>query len=169
LIVDNTAMQMVMRPEQFDLLLMPNLYGDIISDLAAGLWGAWASCRAPTSGTSTRCLKAVHGSAPDIAGKGIANPTAIMMSGAMMLDHLGEIDAAARLRNAVERVYQEGHHLTGDVGGTAIDRRVHRCGGTEPRVRRLVCRESLSEYRSRALRFRIAPSRSGWRSSDPRG
>ncbi len=119
LIVDNTAMQMVMRPEQFDLLLMPNLYGDIVSDLAAGLVGGLGIVPGANVGDEYAVFEAVHGSAPDIAGKGIANPTAIMMSGAMMLDHLGEIDAAGRLRSAIERVYQEGHHLTRDVGGTA--------------------------------------------------
>ena len=119
LIVDNTAMQMVMRPEQFDLLLMPNLYGDIISDLAAGLVGGLGIVPGANIGEQYAVFEAVHGSAPDIAGKGIANPTAIMMSGAMMLDHLGEIDAAARLRSAIEQVYKTGRHLTGDVGGTA--------------------------------------------------
>jgi isocitrate dehydrogenase (NAD+) len=119
LIVDNTAMQMVMRPEQFDLLLMPNLYGDIISDLAAGLVGGLGIVPGANIGEQYAVFEAVHGSAPDIAGKGIANPTAIMMSGAMMLDHLGEIDAAARLRGAIEQVYKTGRHLTGDAGGTA--------------------------------------------------
>jgi isocitrate dehydrogenase (NAD+) len=119
LIVDNTAMQMVMRPEQFDLLLMPNLYGDIISDLAAGLVGGLGIVPGANIGEQYAVFEAVHGSAPDIAGKGIANPTAIMMSGAMMLDYLGEIDAATRLRTAIERVYKDGRHLTGDVGGAA--------------------------------------------------
>ncbi len=119
LIVDNTAMQMVMRPEQFDLLLMPNLYGDIVSDLAAGLVGGLGIVPGANIGEQYAVFEAVHGSAPDIAGKGIANPTAIMMSGAMMLDYLGELQAAARLRTAIEKVYQEGRHLTGDVGGTA--------------------------------------------------
>jgi isocitrate dehydrogenase (NAD+) len=119
LIVDNTAMQLVMRPEQFDLLLMPNLYGDIISDLAAGLVGGLGIVPGANIGEEYAVFEAVHGSAPDIAGKGIANPTAIMMSGAMMLDYLGELDAAARLRGAIEQVYQAGRHLTGDAGGTA--------------------------------------------------
>lgn len=119
LIVDNTAMQLVMRPEQFDLLLMPNLYGDIISDLAAGLVGGLGIVPGANIGEEYAVFEAVHGSAPDIARKGIANPTAIMMSGAMMLDYLGELAAAARLRGAIEQVYQTGRHLTGDAGGTA--------------------------------------------------
>jgi isocitrate dehydrogenase (NAD+) len=119
LIVDNTAMQLVMRPEQFDLLLMPNLYGDIISDLAAGLVGGLGIVPGANIGEQYAVFEAVHGSAPDIAGKGIANPTAIMMSGAMMLDYLGEIEAARRLREAIEQVYQQGRHLTGDAGGSA--------------------------------------------------
>jgi len=119
LIVDNTAMQLVMRPQQFDLLLMPNLYGDIISDLAAGLVGGLGIVPGANIGAEYAVFEAVHGSAPDIAGKGIANPTAIMMSGAMMLDYLGEIEAAKRLRGAIEQVYRDGRHLTGDAGGTA--------------------------------------------------
>jgi len=119
LIVDNAAMQMVMRPEQFDLLLMPNLYGDIISDLAAGLVGGLGIVPGANIGDEYAVFEAVHGSAPDIAGKGVANPTAIMLSGAMMLDHLGETAAAARLRRAIEGVYEEGRRLTVDAGGGA--------------------------------------------------
>ena len=122
LIVDNTAMQLVMRPEQFDVLLMPNLYGDIISDLAAGLVGGLGIVPGANMGDEHAVFEAVHGSAPDIAGKGIANPTALLQSGVLMLLHLGEHAAADRIRAATEAVYAEGKHLTGDVGGTATTR-----------------------------------------------
>lgn len=119
LIVDNASMQLVMRPEQFDVLLMPNLYGDIVSDLAAGLVGGLGIVPGANMGEKHAIFEAVHGSAPDIAGKGIANPTALMLSSAMMLEHLGERTAAGRLRNAIEAVYTEGRHLTRDTGGQA--------------------------------------------------
>ncbi len=118
LIVDNTAMQLVIRPETFDVLVMPNLYGDIISDLAAGLVGGLGIVPGANLGTDHAVFEAVHGSAPDIAGKDLANPTALMQSAALMLAHLGEPDAAKRLQAAVEWVYAEGRHLTPDVGGT---------------------------------------------------
>jgi isocitrate dehydrogenase (NAD+) len=119
LIVDNAAMQLVMRPETFDILLLPNLYGDIVSDLAAGLVGGLGLAPGANIGDEHAVFEAVHGSAPDIAGKGIANPTALMLSSIMMLNHLGELDAAQRLQAAVEKVYEEGKHLPGDVGGSA--------------------------------------------------
>lgn len=119
LIVDNASMQLVMRPETFDILLLPNLYGDIVSDLAAGLVGGLGLVPGANMGEEIAVFEAVHGSAPDIAGKGIANPTALMQSAVMMLEHLGEVDAARRLQNAIERVYQEGKHVTPDVGGAA--------------------------------------------------
>jgi isocitrate dehydrogenase (NAD+) len=119
LIVDNASMQMVMRPEQFDVLLMPNLYGDIVSDLAAGLVGGLGIVPGANMGVKDAVFEAVHGSAPDIAGKGLANPTALMQSAAMMLRHLGEREAAVKLQAALEQVYAEGKHLTRDVGGTA--------------------------------------------------
>jgi isocitrate dehydrogenase (NAD+) len=118
LIVDNTAMQMVVRPETFDVLVMPNLYGDIISDLAAGLVGGLGIVPGANLGVNHAVFEAVHGSAPDIAGKDLANPTALMQSAALMLAHLGEDAAAKRLQAAVEWVYAEGRHLTPDVGGT---------------------------------------------------
>jgi isocitrate dehydrogenase (NAD+) len=117
LIVDNTAMQMVVRPETFDVLVMPNLYGDIISDLAAGLVGGLGIVPGANLGVNHAVFEAVHGSAPDIAGKDLANPTALMQSAALMLNHMGESDAARRLQAAVEWVYAEGKHLTPDVGG----------------------------------------------------
>jgi len=119
LIVDNAAMQLVIRPETFDILLLPNLYGDIVSDLAAGLIGGLGLAPGANIGDEHAVFEAVHGSAPDIAGKGIANPTALMLSSIMMLNHLGELDAAANLQNAIEHVYAEGKHLPGDVGGSA--------------------------------------------------
>jgi isocitrate dehydrogenase (NAD+) len=119
LIVDNACMQLVMRPETFDLLVMPNLYGDIISDLAAGLVGGLGMVPGANLGDRHAIFEAVHGTAPDIAGKGLANPTALIQSAVLMLAHLGEREASARLQNALERVYAEGKHLTGDVGGKA--------------------------------------------------
>jgi isocitrate dehydrogenase (NAD+) len=119
LIVDNACMQLVMRPETFDLLVLPNLYGDIVSDLAAGLVGGLGIVPGANLGEHHAIFEAVHGSAPDIAGKGLANPTALMQSAALMLAHLGERDAARGLQAAIEKVYAEGRHLTGDVGGSA--------------------------------------------------
>ena len=119
LIVDNASMQLVIRPEQFDILLLPNLYGDIVSDLAAGLVGGLGVVPGANLGERHAVFEAVHGSAPDIAGQGIANPTAMMLSGAMMLAHLKEHNAANRLCSAVESVYAERRHLTKDVGGSA--------------------------------------------------
>jgi len=119
LIVDNASMQLVMRPETFDILLLPNLYGDIVSDLAAGLVGGLGIVPGANIGEAHAVFEAVHGSAPDIAGQGKANPTALMLSAVMLLTHLGESNAAHTLQSAVEAVYREGKHLTGDVGGTA--------------------------------------------------
>ena len=119
LIVDNAAMQLVMHPETFDLLLMPNLYGDIVSDLVAGLVGGLGIVPGSNMGEQCAMFEAVHGSAPDIAGKGIANPTALMQSAVLMLAHLGEQAASSRLQTAIERVYAEGKHLTPDVDGSA--------------------------------------------------
>jgi isocitrate dehydrogenase (NAD+) len=119
LIVDNACMQLVMRPETFDLLVLPNLYGDIISDLTAGLVGGLGIVPGANIGDHHAIFEAVHGTAPDIAGKGLANPTALMQSAVLMLAHLGERDASVRLHNAIYRAYAEGRHLTGDVGGNA--------------------------------------------------
>ena len=119
LIVDNASMQLVMRPETFDVLLLPNLYGDIVSDLAAGLVGGLGIVPGANMGEHHAVFEAVHGSAPDIAGQGKANPTALMLSAVMMLIHLGETEGAHKLQSAIEGVYREGKHLTGDVGGTA--------------------------------------------------
>jgi isocitrate dehydrogenase (NAD+) len=118
-IVDNACMQLVMNPHQFDVLLLTNLYGDIVSDLAAGLVGGLGVVPSGNIGADVAIFEAVHGTAPDIAGKGIANPTALLMSGIMMLDYMGELDAARSVELALQNVYREGKHLTRDVGGTA--------------------------------------------------
>jgi len=122
LIVDNASMQLVIRPETFDILLLPNLYGDIVSDLAAGLVGGLGVVPGANMGDQDAVFEAVHGSAPDIAGKGIANPTALILSSVLMLIHLGELEAARRLRTAIERTYAEQKHLPPDVGGSASTR-----------------------------------------------
>lgn len=119
LIVDNASMQLVMRPETFDVLLLPNLYGDIVSDLAAGLVGGLGVVPGANMGEKHAVFEAVHGSAPDIAGHGVANPTALMSSAILMLRHLGEGVAADRLQKAIMATYAEGQHLTRDVGGTS--------------------------------------------------
>ena len=119
LIIDNACMQLVLDPHQFDVLLLTNLYGDIMSDLAAGLVGGLGVVPSGNIGDRVALFEAVHGTAPDIAGKGIANPTAILMSGIMMLDYLGEKAAARRIERALHHVYREGKMLTRDVGGRA--------------------------------------------------
>ena len=119
LIVDNACMQMVMKPEQYDMLLLPNLYGDVMSDLAAGLVGGLGVVPSGNIGDKAAMFEAVHGTAPDIEGKGLANPTALLMSSIMMLDHLEETSAARRIQAALEKVYCEGKHTTQDVGGKA--------------------------------------------------
>src|SRR5207248_487614 len=108
LIVDNASMQLVMRPDSFDVLLLPNLYGDIVSDLAAGLVGGLGIVPGANMGEKHAVFEAVHGSAPDIAGKGVANPTAMMLSSVMMLRHLKETPAAEKLMAAVEKIYADG-------------------------------------------------------------
>jgi isocitrate dehydrogenase (NAD+) len=119
LIVDNTAMQLVLNPHQFDVLLLTNLYGDILSDLAAGLVGGLGVVPSANLGEEAAIFEAVHGTAPTIAGKGIANPTALLLSAVMMLGHLGEHEAARRIETSVQQVYAEGKHLTRDLGGQA--------------------------------------------------
>lgn len=118
-IIDNCCMQLVMRPEQFDILVLENLYGDIVSDLCAGLIGGLGLAPGANIGEQGAVFEAVHGSAPDIAGQGIANPTAILMSALLMLRHLGEHDAADRAEKAMLAVFAEGKVLTRDLGGTA--------------------------------------------------
>jgi isocitrate dehydrogenase (NAD+) len=119
LIVDNACMQIVMDPGQFDVLLLPNLYGDVMSDLAAGLVGGLGVVPSANIGDDCAMFEAVHGTAPDIAGKGLANPTALLMSSILMLDHLGERTTARRIEAALHKVYREAKHTTRDVGGPA--------------------------------------------------
>jgi isocitrate dehydrogenase (NAD+) len=118
-IVDAACMQLVMRPEKFDVLLLPNLYGDIVSDLCAGLVGGLGVVPGANMGTDCAVFEAVHGSAPDIADKNLANPTALLLSGLMMLDHIGERQRAERIRGALARVLSEGAVRTHDLGGHA--------------------------------------------------
>ena len=119
MIVDNTSMQLVMHPEQFDILLCENLYGDIVSDLSAGLIGGLGLVPGANIGEKGAVFEAVHGSAPDIAGKGIANPTALLQSAILMLNHIEERQAAEKIENAMLKVFAEGKVRTRDVGGTA--------------------------------------------------
>jgi len=119
LIIDNACMQMVLNPCQFDMLLLTNLYGDIMSDLAAGLVGGLGVVPSGNIGEGVAIFEAVHGTAPDIAGKGFANPTALLMSGIMMLRYINETNAAQRIEAALYQVYNDGKSLTRDVGGNA--------------------------------------------------
>ncbi|HEX5874495.1 MAG TPA: isocitrate/isopropylmalate family dehydrogenase, partial [Pyrinomonadaceae bacterium] len=118
-IIDNACMQLVMRPEQFDIMLLENLYGDIVSDLCAGLVGGLGLVPGANFGEKGAVFEAVHGSAPDIAGQGIANPTALLQSGILMLRHIGEREAADRIEKALFAVFIEGQVRTRDIGGTA--------------------------------------------------
>ena len=118
-IVDNTCMQLVMNPYQYDVLLMENLYGDILSDLCAAFVGGLGLVPGANIGEDCALFEAVHGSAPDIAGKILANPTAVLRSSLLMLDYLGEAKASAQITAALEKVYHEKKTLTRDVGGTA--------------------------------------------------
>src|SRR6267378_542801 len=118
-IIDNACMQLVMRPEQFEVMLVENLYGDIVSDLCAGLIGGLGLVPGANIGEKGAMFEAVHGSAPDIAGQGIANPTALLLSAILMLRHLGEREAADRTENALLKVFEEGKVRTRDIGGTA--------------------------------------------------
>lgn len=127
-IVDAFCMNMVADPAQFDVVVFPNLYGDIASDLAAGLVGGLGIAPGANIGDEYAVFEAVHGSAPDIAGQNKANPTAQVLSAAMMLDHLGELEAAERIRRAVRAVYAEGACLTGDIRkATGCDRPAASC------------------------------------------
>ena len=119
IIVDNCCMQLVTKPEQFDVLVTENLYGDIISDLCAGLVGGLGLAPGANIGENCAVFEAVHGSAPDIAGKGVANPTALLMSSIMMLRHLGRHDIADKIANSIMRVCSDGKCLTIDLGGKA--------------------------------------------------
>jgi isocitrate dehydrogenase (NAD+) len=118
-IVDAACMHLVMHPEKFDVLLLPNLYGDIVSDLCAGLVGGLGVVPGANLGEDAAVFEAVHGSAPDIADKNLANPTALLLSGLMLLEHIGERERADRIRAALDRVLGAGVIRTRDLGGTA--------------------------------------------------
>ncbi len=117
MIVDNAAMQLIVNPRQFDLLLLTNLYGDILSDEAAGLVGGLGVVPSANVGEHAALFEAVHGTAPDIAGKGLSNPTALLLSSVLMLEYLGETEAASRVQEALIHVYQEGRVITRDIPG----------------------------------------------------
>ncbi len=121
-IIDNMCMQLVMYPEKYGIIVTMNLYGDILSDLCAGLIGGLGMIPGANIGEDIAIFEAVHGSAPDIAGQSKANPIALTLSGAMMLDHLGEFDKASKIRQAIEAVIKEGQHLTGDLGEVLLHR-----------------------------------------------
>ncbi len=130
-IVDACAMKLVLDPSQFDVIVTTNLFGDIISDLVAGLVGGLGMAPGANIGADAAIFEAVHGSAPDIAGKGLANPTALLLAAAMMLEHVGHDDRAARLRRAIDETLNVDRVRTGDLKGTA---------GTEAYTRALVAR-----------------------------
>jgi isocitrate dehydrogenase (NAD+) len=119
LIVDNTCMQLVINPNQFDVLLLENLYGDIVSDLCAGLIGGLGIAPGANIGEEIAVFEAVHGAAPTIAGRGIANPTALLQSAVLMLKHLNERERALRIQAALEKILAEAQVLTSDLGGKA--------------------------------------------------
>jgi len=119
MIVDNTCMQLVMNPYQFEVIVTTNLFGDIISDLCAGLVGGLGLAPGANIGDDIAIFEAVHGSAPDIAGKNIANPTALILATALMLDHLGENEKANKIRNAITETLKSKDRLTADLGGKA--------------------------------------------------
>jgi len=119
MIVDNTAMQLVLKPEQFDVMVTTNMFGDILSDEVSGLVGGLGLAPGANIGTKAAIFEAVHGSAPDIAGKGLANPSAQMLAAAMMLDHIGELDRAQRIRDAIAVTIVRDGIRTRDLGGTA--------------------------------------------------
>jgi isocitrate dehydrogenase (NAD+) len=118
-IVDATCMHLVLNPNQFDVMVMPNLYGDIVSDLCAGLVGGLGVVPGANLGKDVAVFEAVHGSAPDIAGKNLANPTALLLSALMMLRHIGEQQAADRIMTALGRVLSASTTVTRDLGGSA--------------------------------------------------
>jgi isocitrate dehydrogenase (NAD+) len=118
-IVDACAMELVSKPERYDVIVTTNLFGDILSDLTSGLVGGLGLTPGANIGKDAAIFEAVHGTAPDIAGKGVANPTAVMMAACQMLDHAGQGAAAGRIRNAMEAVLKEGKSVTRDIGGTA--------------------------------------------------
>jgi isocitrate dehydrogenase (NAD+) len=135
-IIDNMAMQMVMKPHQFDVIVTTNLFGDILSDLASGLVGGLGLAPGANIGYSAAIFEAVHGSAPDIAGKNLANPAAVILAGVMMLEHLNETAAAARIEKCVRDVIREGTHVTRDLNPAGV--------GTEEMTRAIIERVQAS-------------------------
>lgn len=135
MIVDAFCMNLVMDPTKFDVVVLPNLYGDIVSDLAAGMVGGLGMAPGANIGSNHAVFEAVHGSAPDIAGKDICNPTAQILSSAMMLDYIGETDCARRIRCAVKSIYEKGEHLTADI------RRCSPAGGASSSAQAASCSE----------------------------
>jgi len=131
-IVDACAMQLVLNPWQFDLIVTTNLFGDILSDEIAGLVGGLGMAPGANIGVDAAIFEAVHGSAPDIAGKGIANPLALLFAAAMMLDHVGKDDLAARIRSAIDKALRDDNVRTGDLGGKATTKEL-----TQAIIRRL--------------------------------
>lgn len=134
LIIDNCCMQLVMKPEQFDVLVTTNLFGDIISDLCAGLVGGLGLAPGANIGSDVAIFEAVHGSAPDIAGQGIANPCALLLGAGQMLDHLGQPESATRLRRAIHDTLEARDRTTPDLGGSGTtasfaDAIISRLGG----------------------------------------
>ncbi|MCD8123185.1 MAG: NAD-dependent isocitrate dehydrogenase [Clostridiales bacterium] len=122
MIIDNTAMQLVMHPNQFDVIVTENLYGDVLSDLISGLIGGLGLLPSSNLGHDYAMFEAVHGSAPDIAGQGIANPTALLLSACMLLDHIGKPEVADRIRGAIDAVLLDGTIKTPDLEGTSTTR-----------------------------------------------
>ena len=118
-IVDNACMQLILNPYQFDIMVLENLYGDIISDLCAGLVGGLGTAPGANIGTKYAIFEAIHGSAPDIAGQNLANPIALIRSAILMLEYIGENEAAAKIHQAICSVLKKGEKLTRDLGGTA--------------------------------------------------
>lgn len=140
MIVDNTCMQLVMKPEQFDMIVTTNLFGDIVSDLCAGLVGGLGMAPGANIGKDAAIFEAVHGSAPDIAGKNLANPSSLLLAAALMLDHLSMPDKAATIRNAIRDVLQKKDRTTPDLGGKGTttsftEAILERCENPVPPVR----------------------------------
>jgi len=122
--IDNLCMELVLAPQNFDVLVMENLFGDVISDLCAGLVGGLGLVQGANIGTRHAVFEAVHGSAPDIAGKGLANPMAVIRSAAMMLEYVGKAEAARKIENAIHRTLESRTGLTPDLGGTGTTKTI---------------------------------------------
>ena len=139
----NMCMQLVQHPQEYDLLVMPNLYGDILSDLTSGLIGGLGLMPSANLGSEYAMFEAVHGSAPDIAGKHIANPTALLWSACMMLDHLDEQQCAQKIRDAVDQVLMAHEHLTPGSGRKCHDRGIYRSDHCRASLNKRGCNEQM--------------------------